>query len=140
MEPGASWDARRAAACERLRGALQPNRLIRLFVAGSDGQGRWFPVSDVAEILEGELMKLVGGHSSIAALGGYLPVQGPPMREETIVVETYLPEEITDGLRDGVVALALDYGVATGQEMVLVAVGVEAHRIPLLPDREVTWT
>lgn len=136
IEPRASWDAHRAAACERLRGALHPNRLIRLFVAGSDSQGRWFSVSDVAEILEHELMKLVGGHSSTAALGGYQPVQGPPMREETIVVESYLPEEITDAVRDGVIELALDFGVATGQEMVLVAVGVDAHRIPILAESE----
>lgn len=119
----------------RLWRALAPNRLFRLFVPNMDRHGRELPHLAVLHMIQDSVSDLTGGQTSFLGSGDFRPSAGAGMREETAVIETYLPEKVDDQLRSNLIALARQFGAATGQDVVLLAVGTQAFRIAIPHDQ-----
>ncbi len=129
MTPGTIWSAGDFVGCERLRQALVPNQFVKVFIPDSDRDGRKLPVQLLVAEIEAAFLRLFGGYWSAAGSGGYLSDGGRTMREQTWAVEAVLPAHVTDELRQDVIALFLEFGTSTNQELILVVVGNRGFRI-----------
>jgi hypothetical protein len=115
---------------QKLRAAFRPNELMRIYVPDRDHEDNPLPLPGVLAVLQEACVRLVGGQSTFLSTGGF---QGSAesFRERTACIEAYLPGRVDRTLRDALVRLILGIGVICRQELVLVAVGSTAYRVPV---------
>lgn len=127
---GTLWLVANPTACSRLLRALVPNIGLSVFVPDQDCDGRTFPQLAHVTRLQALFAELCGGHAPPATGSGHYRRSGTSgSTEHTVVVMTYLPEVVTDGMRHRLLAAIVAFGVETRQREVLVIVGVFAHRL-----------
>lgn len=110
--------------CTRFRRALVPNVELVIFVTDEDRDKRALPLRDFVIQMNATLSRLCGGYApTINGDGGYRDGT-----EGTAVLSAYLPEVVTDHLRDQLLEEILDFGTEANQEVVLTAVRGKAYR------------
>lgn len=110
--------------CARFRRALVPNVEFIVHVTDQDRDKRALPLRDFVTRMNTALSELCGGYApAVNGDGGY-----GDGTEETAVLSAYLPEAVTDQLRDQLLEVILDFGTEANQEEVLTAIRGVAYR------------
>jgi len=115
------------AECEAVWRALRPRVAVEVFVPSRDFTGRPIRANRHADRLRREITRIIGGQTTARTDGEYCPPGGAPMHERTLVIRTFLPTVVSDGLRQWLVELVVEFGLDAHQEVVLVAVGAEGY-------------
>ena len=115
--------------CRRFRHALVPNIVVRIFVPDRERDGRALPQLKLVARIQAAFSQLAGGHSSFQTCSAeYRPDRTHGLKEQTIAIDTYLPEVVTEALREQLLDLVLTFGQQARQAEVLVVVGMLAYR------------
>lgn len=126
---GMLWNLSNPNESSRFVEALQPNIRLEVMLPNQDCDGQVFPQLVHVERFQSLFATLCGGHAPpVAGPGRYQPPGEGGMSEFTVVLKTYLPEIVTNDVRQRLLVAILDFGEETRQEEVLVAVGVFAFR------------
>lgn len=126
---GTRWIVSNPNACTRFVGSLLPNILLEVSVPNQDCDGRTFPQLAHVARFQSLFSELCGGHAPpVVGPGRYQPPGAVAMSEYTVVLRTYLPEVVTDDVRQRLLAAIIAFGEETRQQVVLAAVGVFAFR------------
>jgi hypothetical protein len=101
-----------------------PNVEFIVHVTDQDRDKRALPLRDFVTRMNTALSELCGGYApAVNGDGGY-----GDGTEETAVLSAYLPEAVTDQLRDQLLEVILDFGTEANQEEVLTAIRGVAYR------------
>lgn len=126
---GMLWNLSNPNECSRFVEALLPNISLEVSLPNQDCDAQVFPQLVHVERFQSLFAKLCGGHAPpTAGPGKYQPPGERGMSEYTVVLKTYLPEILTDDVRQQLLVAILDFGEETRQQEVLVAVGGFAFR------------
>jgi hypothetical protein len=126
---GTLWTLSNPSKCSRFVAALLPNILLEVSVPNTDCDGQSFPQLVHVAQFQSLFSELCGGHAPpLGGPGRYQPPGEVGMSEYTVVIRTYLPEIVTNDVRQRLLVAILDFGEETRQQEVLVAVGVFAFR------------
>ena len=121
----ARWRVTNPEACTRFQRALVPNIEFLIHVPNQDRDRHALPQRMFADHIKAAFSRLCGGHAPPSG-GDAADYEG--QREHTVVLSTYLPEIVTDDLRDELLQEVLTFGALANQEVVLTAIGGLAHR------------
>lgn len=115
-----AWPAELRTEADVLLGALVPRGAMWFFVANRNRRAELVPLDRILPELRRRFRESTGGPTRIATQGEYVPVIGPEMEEDTLVLLVILPKRVDDALRSEILDICIQYGCATEQEEVLV--------------------
>jgi hypothetical protein len=96
-------------------------------VSDQDHSGREVNGQAFAEKPRAEIVAVLGGLTSYEATGDYAPVGEAGLVERTVVLKSFMPTVLSDGLRLCLVNLLVEYGCAADQDVVLVEIASHAY-------------
>jgi len=125
----AHWQVGDSVALARIRRSLTANALFRVLVPDCDRHGRAIPQLELLSLVERALTRINGGFTRLSGgprNGGWTYAEAS---ETTVVVESYLPEEVNDATHDVLLLLVESLGHAANQRELLVADGSGCYRV-----------
>jgi hypothetical protein len=123
------WPEALRTECEELLGALTPRAAVETYVPDRDYLGRHIDGRKFAEGLRIEIKRVTGGQTTIRTDADFSPHGRPELVEITLVVKTFMPTVVSDGLRMWFIDLVIDLGLRADQDVILIEVSGHSYWI-----------
>jgi hypothetical protein len=125
----AHWQVGDSVALAQIRRSLTANALFRVLVPDCDRHGRAIPQLELLSLVERALIRINGGFTRLSGgprNGGWTYAEAS---ETTVVVESYLPEEVSEATQDALLLVVESLGRAADQRELLFADGIRCYRV-----------